>query len=124
MIIRPKLPPYQRSKSINRITKKQKMISQTILKDLPSGTELLESQVAGHTFQIGTDEIGKFTLGALFGNKLASILYYSIFSGVNSVFWQFRCFKFGYNNSLFKKYSVFLRLMLIVFNILKIFSSI
>lgn len=36
------------------------MISQTILKDLPSGTELLENQVAGHTFQIGSDEIGEF----------------------------------------------------------------
>lgn len=58
MIIRPKLPPYQRPKTINWMTKKQKMISQTILKDLPSGTELLENQVAGHTFQIGTDEIG------------------------------------------------------------------
>lgn len=54
------------------------MISQTILKDLPSGTELLESQVAGHTFQIGTDEIGKCTLGAIFGDTLASILKESI----------------------------------------------
>lgn len=35
------------------------MIASTIVKDLPSGTELLENQVAGHTFQIGTDEIGK-----------------------------------------------------------------
>lgn len=60
MIVRPKLPPYQRSKSVNRTSKKQKMISQTILKDLPSGTELLENQVAGHTFQIGSDEIGEF----------------------------------------------------------------
>lgn len=59
MRIRSKLPPYQRSKGINRSSKEQKMISQTILKDLPSGTGLLESQVAGHTFQIGSDEIGK-----------------------------------------------------------------
>lgn len=59
MIVRPKLPPYQRPKPINSKTKQQKMISQSILKDLPPGTELFESQVAGHTFQIGTDEIGK-----------------------------------------------------------------
>lgn len=59
MIIRPKLPPYQRSKPINKMSKKQKMISDTLLNDLPHGTELLESQVAGHTFQIGKDEIGK-----------------------------------------------------------------
>ncbi|XP_031627181.1 inositol polyphosphate multikinase isoform X2 [Contarinia nasturtii] len=58
IIVRPKLPPYQRSKPIKRSTKKQRMISQTIVKDLPRGTELLENQVAGHTFQIGTDEIG------------------------------------------------------------------
>lgn len=36
------------------------MIASTIVKDLPSGTELLENQVAGHTFQIGTDEIGEY----------------------------------------------------------------
>lgn len=30
-----------------------------LINDLPQGTELLESQVAGHTFQIGKDEIGK-----------------------------------------------------------------
>lgn len=35
------------------------MIAQAIIKDLPCGTELLENQVAGHTFQIGSDEIGK-----------------------------------------------------------------
>lgn len=59
MIIRPKLPPYQRLKNSNIAPKKIKMIAQTIIKDLPCGTELLESQVAGHTFQLGTDEIGK-----------------------------------------------------------------
>lgn len=31
----------------------------TIVEDLPNGTELLENQVAGHIFQVGTDEIGK-----------------------------------------------------------------
>lgn len=36
------------------------MIAKTILKDLPDGTELLENQVAGHTFQIGSDEIGNY----------------------------------------------------------------
>lgn len=35
------------------------MTSQTVVEDLPSGTEILEHQVAGHTFQLGTDEIGK-----------------------------------------------------------------
>lgn len=30
-----------------------------MLKDLPNGTEQLENQVAGHTFQVGTDEIGR-----------------------------------------------------------------
>lgn len=35
------------------------MFAHTILKEMPSGTELLENQVAGHTFQIGKDEIGK-----------------------------------------------------------------
>lgn len=60
MLIRSKLPPYQRTKSISRTTKKQKMIAKTILKDLPDGTELLENQVAGHTFQIGSDEIGNY----------------------------------------------------------------
>lgn len=34
------------------------MISDTIISDLPNGTELLENQVAGHTFHIGSDEIG------------------------------------------------------------------
>lgn len=59
MIVRIKLPPYQRRKrGPTKTSKYQKMIAQTILNDLPSGTELLESQVAGHTFQIGTDEIG------------------------------------------------------------------
>lgn len=37
------------------------MFSQALLKDLPNGTELLESQVAGHTFQIGTDGIGNLS---------------------------------------------------------------
>lgn len=61
MIVRTKLPPYQRRKrGPTKTSKYQKMISQTILNDLPSGTGLLESQVAGHTFQIGTDEIGMF----------------------------------------------------------------
>lgn len=36
-----------------------KMISQTIVKDLPDGCGLLENQVAGHTFQNGTNELGK-----------------------------------------------------------------
>lgn len=59
MIVRTKLPPYQRRKrGPTKTSKYQKMISQTILNDLPNGTELLECQVAGHTFQIGTDEIG------------------------------------------------------------------
>lgn len=58
MIVRPKLPPYQRQKAVCRMSKKQKMISDTLINDLPHGTELLESQVAGHTFQIGKDEIG------------------------------------------------------------------
>lgn len=35
------------------------MIAHTILQEMPSGTELLENQVAGHTFQIGTDDVGK-----------------------------------------------------------------
>lgn len=64
-MIRPKLPPYQRSKSINRATKRQIMISNTILKDLPSGTEPLENQVAGHTFQVGSDEIGNYQIWLL-----------------------------------------------------------
>lgn len=34
------------------------MLTNTLLKDLPNGTEPLEHQVAGHTFQVGTDEIG------------------------------------------------------------------
>lgn len=38
------------------------MFAQTILKEIPSGTELLENQVAGHTFQIGTDEIGNIEI--------------------------------------------------------------
>lgn len=59
-MIRLKLPPYQRTKSISKSIQQQKMIANTILKDLPNGTELLENQVAGHTFQIGTDEIGKY----------------------------------------------------------------
>lgn len=59
MIVRTKLPPYQRrERGPTKTSKYQKMISQTILNDLPNGTELLECQVAGHTFQIGTDEIG------------------------------------------------------------------
>lgn len=59
MIVRTKLPPYQRRKIGPKASSKHlKMISQTILNDLPTGTELLENQVAGHTFQIGTDEIG------------------------------------------------------------------
>lgn len=60
MIVRTKLPPYQRIKTNTKTPKALKMISQTILKDLPNGTELLENQVAGHTFQIGTDEIGRY----------------------------------------------------------------
>lgn len=35
------------------------MTSQSVIDDLPSGMEILEHQVAGHTFQSGTDEIGK-----------------------------------------------------------------
>lgn len=63
MIVRTKLPPYQRRKSgLTKTSKYLKMISQTLLNDLPNGTELLESQVAGHAFQIGTDEIGSITL--------------------------------------------------------------
>lgn len=48
LFVRPKV------KSINF-----KMTSQTVVDDLPSGMEILEHQVAGHTFQTGTDEIGK-----------------------------------------------------------------
>lgn len=59
-MLRPKLPPYQRSKSINKPSKKHIMLTNTIIKDLPNGTEPLEHQVAGHTFQMGTDEIGKY----------------------------------------------------------------
>lgn len=67
-MIRPKLPPYQRSKSINsKPTKQQTMISSTILKDLPNGTEPLENQVAGHTFQVGSDEIGNLKFDFSFG---------------------------------------------------------
>lgn len=35
------------------------MFPHTTLKEIPTGTELFENQVAGHTFQTGTDEIGK-----------------------------------------------------------------
>lgn len=79
MIIRSKLPSYRRLKGVNRTSKKIRMISQAILKDLPTGTELLESQVAGHTFQIGTDEIGnsQFTMFSIFiliDQKILSII--------------------------------------------------
>lgn len=37
------------------------MVSQAIITDLPNGTELLENQVAGHTFHVGSDEIGEET---------------------------------------------------------------
>lgn len=76
MIVRTKLPPYQRSTS--RITKRQKMISQTILKGLPNGTQLLESQVAGHTFQMGTDEIGNWLC-------LAAVILYMILTDLFSM---------------------------------------
>lgn len=91
MIIRPKLPPYQRPKTINRTSKKQKMISQTILKDLPSGTELLENQVAGHTFQIGTDEIGKCI------SFVNTIFYFNLVKSKIIEFYAKKLFKFPFN---------------------------
>lgn len=39
------------------------------MKDLPHGTELLENQVAGHTFQLGTEEIGKFFNNITYANN-------------------------------------------------------
>lgn len=41
------------------------MVSQAIITDLPNGTELLENQVAGHTFHVGSDEIGEKALTAV-----------------------------------------------------------
>lgn len=49
-------------------------MNNTIVKDLPSGTELLENQVAGHTFRIGTDEIGRYTNVSIFINIQISLL--------------------------------------------------
>lgn len=34
------------------------MLANTLMRDLPSGTEPFEHQVAGHTFELGTDSIG------------------------------------------------------------------
>lgn len=48
-----KLPPYQRKKSISSIQ------SQSICcLNLPVGYIPLDNQVAGHTFKIGTHDIG------------------------------------------------------------------
>lgn len=77
-MLRPKLPPYQRSKSINQPSKKQIMLTNTILKDLPNGTEPLEHQVAGHTFQVGTDEMGNVLFILIILHTIFFILEVSI----------------------------------------------
>ena len=55
----PKLPPYQRKKSAKRRpTVAMLKAADAYLLDLPFGTVPMDNQVAGHTFQAGTDSIG------------------------------------------------------------------
>lgn len=62
---RDKLPPYKRKKSTNIAINQRKIstmgthiIPEHYAVDLPQGMVALENQVAGHTFQSGTDAIG------------------------------------------------------------------
>lgn len=62
-MIRSKLPPYQRNRSyIGGVNNKFQVMSviqdMSDIPELPQGTVVLENQVAGHTFQNGTNAIG------------------------------------------------------------------
>lgn len=55
-MIRPKQVPYQRTK---KPSSPSKMSHIAALYSLPTGTTILDHQVAGHTFEEGKDTIGK-----------------------------------------------------------------
>lgn len=55
-MIRPKLAPYQRTKQPSNSSNMSHIAA---LYSLPTGTTILDNQVAGHTFEDGKDTIGK-----------------------------------------------------------------